>query len=152
MILFYDYNWNLIFPNRKKVCLKRRNCSSRQGQKSCACIWQAKDCSTHLGGMELVSVPPMLSIPNQLEAAYMGQDVSLECHTEAYPSSLNYWITERGDMIVSGEPFPLFITHEPRRWATAAKRRTLHRSQTQPPPRNLDSLLFLEQWSNFAKR
>jgi hypothetical protein len=54
----------------------------------------------------------MLSIPNQLEAAYMGQDVSLECHTEAYPSSLNYWITERGDMIVSGEPFPLFITHE----------------------------------------
>jgi len=52
----------------------------------------------------LVSVPPMLSIPNQLEAAYVGQDVSLECHTEAYPTSLNYWITERGDMIVSGEP------------------------------------------------
>lgn len=44
----------------------------------------------------------MLSIPNQLEAAYIGQDVILECHTEAYPTSINYWTTERGDMIVSG--------------------------------------------------
>lgn len=44
----------------------------------------------------------MLSIPNQLEGAYIGQDVTLECHTEAYPNSINYWTTERGDMIVSG--------------------------------------------------
>ncbi|XP_011341011.1 neurotrimin isoform X2 [Ooceraea biroi] len=49
-----------------------------------------------------VQFPPMLSIPNQLEAAYIGQDVTLECHTEAYPNSINYWTTERGDMIVSG--------------------------------------------------
>lgn len=47
-------------------------------------------------------VPPMLSIPNQLEGAYVGQDVVLECHTEAYPASINYWTTERGDMIISG--------------------------------------------------
>lgn len=45
----------------------------------------------------------MLSIQNQLEAAYVGQDISLECHTEAYPTSINYWTTEKGDMIVSGE-------------------------------------------------
>lgn len=45
----------------------------------------------------------MLSIPNQLEGAYLGQDVLLECHTEAYPASINYWTTERGDMIISGE-------------------------------------------------
>lgn len=44
----------------------------------------------------------MLSIPNQLEGAYAGQDVILECHTEAYPASINYWTTERGDMIISG--------------------------------------------------
>lgn len=44
----------------------------------------------------------MLSIPNQLEGAYVGQDVVLECHTEAYPASINYWTTERGDMIISG--------------------------------------------------
>lgn len=45
----------------------------------------------------------MLSIPNQLEGAYIGQDISLVCHTEAYPTSINYWTTERGDMIVSGK-------------------------------------------------
>uniref|UniRef100_A0A182X631 Ig-like domain-containing protein n=1 Tax=Anopheles quadriannulatus TaxID=34691 RepID=A0A182X631_ANOQN len=50
-----------------------------------------------------VQFPPMLSIPNQLEGAYVGQDVVLECHTEAYPASINYWTTERGDMIISGE-------------------------------------------------
>lgn len=49
----------------------------------------------------------MLSIPNQLEAAYIGQDVTLECHTEAYPSSINYWTTDRGDMIISGITYTL---------------------------------------------
>jgi len=53
----------------------------------------------------LDSVPPMLSIANQLEGAYVGQDVALECDTEAFPSSINYWTTERGDMIVSGEKY-----------------------------------------------
>ncbi|XP_049833225.1 lachesin isoform X3 [Schistocerca gregaria] len=52
-----------------------------------------------------VQFPPMLSIPNQLEGAYIGQDVSLECHTEAYPTSINYWTTEKGDMIVSGDKY-----------------------------------------------
>ncbi len=44
----------------------------------------------------------MLSIPNQLEGAFVGQDVLLECNTEAYPQSINYWTMERGDMIISG--------------------------------------------------
>ncbi|VVC87432.1 unnamed protein product [Leptidea sinapis] len=52
--------------------------------------------------MVMVQFPPMLSIPNQLEGAYIGQDVTLECHTEAYPSSINYWTTDKGDMIISG--------------------------------------------------
>ncbi|XP_026731416.1 lachesin-like isoform X4 [Trichoplusia ni] len=51
--------------------------------------------------MLMVQFPPMLSIPNQLEGAYIGQDVTLECHTEAYPSSINYWTNDRGDMIIS---------------------------------------------------
>lgn len=51
----------------------------------------------------------MLSIPNQLEGAYAGQDVILECHTEAYPASINYWTTERGDMIISGWDGRTFI-------------------------------------------
>nr|CAI5816835.1 unnamed protein product [Callosobruchus analis] len=49
-----------------------------------------------------VQFPPMLSIPNQLEGAFVGQDVTLECRTEAFPTSINYWTTERGDMIISG--------------------------------------------------
>ena len=49
-----------------------------------------------------LAVPPMLWIPNQLEAAYIGQDVMLECHSEAYPKSINYWTTVKGDMIISG--------------------------------------------------
>lgn len=52
-----------------------------------------------------ISVPPMLSIPNQLEGAYVGQDVTLECRTEAFPTSINYWTTERGDMIISGSKY-----------------------------------------------
>ncbi|XP_071449756.1 lachesin-like isoform X2 [Hetaerina americana] len=52
-----------------------------------------------------VQFPPMLWIPNQLEGAYIGQDVALECHTEAYPTSINYWTTERGDMIISGDKY-----------------------------------------------
>lgn len=53
--------------------------------------------------MFVSAVPPMLTIQNQLEGAYLGQDVALDCLTEAYPTSINYWTTERGDMIVSGE-------------------------------------------------
>ncbi|XP_014239211.2 lachesin-like [Cimex lectularius] len=52
-----------------------------------------------------VQFPPMLSIANQLEGAYIGQDISLACQTEAFPSSINYWTTEKGDMIVNGEKF-----------------------------------------------
>lgn len=55
------------------------------------------------------AVPPMLSIPNQLEGAYMGQDISLVCNTEAYPTSINYWTTERGEMIFSGKPIGPFL-------------------------------------------
>ena len=44
----------------------------------------------------------MTSIPNQLVGAYEGQDVTLECHSEAYPKSINYWTRETGDIIVPG--------------------------------------------------
>lgn len=50
----------------------------------------------------------MLSIPNQLVGAYIGQDVSIECLTEAFPTSINYWTTERGDMIISGSSIGLY--------------------------------------------
>ena len=50
-----------------------------------------------------ILVPPMFWIPNQLEGAYVGQDVTLECHSEAFPPSINYWEKEDGHTLVSGK-------------------------------------------------
>lgn len=46
----------------------------------------------------------MFWIPSQLEGAYVGQDITLECHSEAFPKSINYWIKEDGAMLISGMP------------------------------------------------
>lgn len=46
-----------------------------------------------------VAVPPMLWIPHQLVGAPLGYSVTLECYTEAHPTSLNYWAREDGLMI-----------------------------------------------------
>ena len=45
----------------------------------------------------------MFWIPSQLEGAYIGKDVTLECHSEAYPKSINYWVKENGSMLISSE-------------------------------------------------
>ena len=45
----------------------------------------------------------MFWIPSQLEGAYVGQDATLECHSEAYPKSINYWVKENGSMLISSE-------------------------------------------------
>lgn len=41
----------------------------------------------------------MLWIPHQLVGAPLAYNVTLECHTEAYPTSLNYWTRDDGHMI-----------------------------------------------------
>ena len=48
-------------------------------------------------------VPPMFWIPSQLEGAYIGKDVTLECHSEAYPKSINYWVKQNGSMLISSK-------------------------------------------------
>jgi hypothetical protein len=50
-----------------------------------------------------LSVPPMFWIPSQLEGAYVGKDVTLECHSEAFPKSINYWVKEDGAMLISSK-------------------------------------------------
>ena len=47
-----------------------------------------------------ILVPPMFWIPSQLEGAYVGQDVTIECHSEAFPDSINYWIKKDGVMLL----------------------------------------------------
>ena len=52
-----------------------------------------------------VSVPPMIWIPNQLIGASIGSEVTLDCNTEAFPLSLNYWTKDDNYMIVSSDKF-----------------------------------------------
>ncbi|XP_046399090.1 lachesin-like isoform X1 [Ischnura elegans] len=39
-----------------------------------------------------VEFSPMIWVPNQLVGAPAGTDVTIECHTEAYPRAISYWI------------------------------------------------------------
>ena len=32
-----------------------------------------------------------------------GQDTTLQCHSEAFPKSINYWIMEEGQMLISSK-------------------------------------------------
>ncbi|XP_055389359.1 lachesin [Condylostylus longicornis] len=46
-----------------------------------------------------VDFPPMLLIPHQLVGAPEGFNVTIECFTEAHPTSLNYWTRGDGPII-----------------------------------------------------
>nr|KAF7400052.1 hypothetical protein H0235_015789 [Vespula pensylvanica] len=48
-----------------------------------------------------VHFAPAIHVPNQLVGAPLGTDVVLECYVEASPMSINYWIKEKGMMIIS---------------------------------------------------
>ncbi|XP_039278189.1 lachesin-like [Nilaparvata lugens] len=39
-----------------------------------------------------VEFSPMIWVPNQLVGAPSGTDVTLDCHTEAYPRAISYWV------------------------------------------------------------
>ncbi|XP_071516419.1 lachesin-like isoform X2 [Panulirus ornatus] len=52
-----------------------------------------------------VQFPPVAWVPQQLEGAYVGQELTIECHTEAFPKSINYWTNTNGDMIVADERY-----------------------------------------------
>uniref|UniRef100_T1GMI6 Ig-like domain-containing protein n=1 Tax=Megaselia scalaris TaxID=36166 RepID=T1GMI6_MEGSC len=46
----------------------------------------------------IVHFPPMIAVQNQLIGAVEGRSVTLECQSEAYPKSINYWTRERGEI------------------------------------------------------
>ncbi|XP_052127694.1 lachesin-like [Frankliniella occidentalis] len=54
----------------------------------------------------IVHFPPMITIPNQLVGAVQGQNLTLECLSEAFPKSINYW-TRNGEIVTAGS------RHEP---------------------------------------
>lgn len=45
------------------------------------------------------AVPPMVWIQNQLVGSAIGQKITLECQSEAYPKSINYWM--KNDTIIT---------------------------------------------------
>ena len=45
----------------------------------------------------------MIWIPHQLIGVTEGVSVTLECLTEAYPKSINYWTRDRNEMIKQGK-------------------------------------------------
>lgn len=49
-----------------------------------------------------VNFAPIIKVPNQLLGAPLGTDVQLECHVEAYPNTINYWVKNRGEMLLDG--------------------------------------------------
>ncbi|KAL1508988.1 hypothetical protein ABEB36_003797 [Hypothenemus hampei] len=50
-------------------------------------------------------VPPSVWIEFQLIGAYKGQKVTLECHSQAFPKSINYWTRDNGDIIPHSTKF-----------------------------------------------
>lgn len=53
----------------------------------------------------LFIVPPQLLIPHQLVSVPHGFNVTLECFTEAHPTSLNYWTRGDSQMIHDGKKY-----------------------------------------------
>ncbi|CAL4100234.1 unnamed protein product, partial [Meganyctiphanes norvegica] len=56
-----------------------------------------------------VQFAPVLWIPNQLLGIPQGSDVTLECHTEAFPRSVNYWTDANNSMILSSGRFDAIV-------------------------------------------
>ena len=58
----------------------------------------------------------MFWIPSQREAVFVGQEsVTVECHSEAFPKSINYWVNNKGAMLQSSEDMMMImviIIHE----------------------------------------
>ncbi|GLV34373.1 Dpr-interacting protein alpha [Carabus blaptoides fortunei] len=53
---------------------------------------------------------PVIHVPNQLVGAPLGTDVVLECHVEASPKSINYWIRDTGEMVISSEKYDVQVS------------------------------------------
>lgn len=50
----------------------------------------------------LFLVAPVIKVPNQLLGAPLNTDVMLECYVEAFPNTINYWVKNRGEMLLNG--------------------------------------------------
>ncbi|KAK4881543.1 hypothetical protein RN001_004862 [Aquatica leii] len=55
--------------------------------------------------MLIVNFPPSIQVDKQLLGAYDSFSVTIECFSEAYPKSINYWTKNNGDIVPENEKF-----------------------------------------------
>lgn len=53
------------------------------------------------------AVPPMIWVPNQLIGAPLGGEAVLQCNTEAFPISINYWTKDDDDALMESPKYDL---------------------------------------------
>ncbi|XP_022905096.1 limbic system-associated membrane protein-like [Onthophagus taurus] len=58
-----------------------------------------------------VQFPPAIWIQYQLIGAYDGQQVSLECQSEAFPKSISYWTRDKADILAFNDKYEPIIEH-----------------------------------------
>ncbi|XP_066154001.1 lachesin-like isoform X2 [Euwallacea fornicatus] len=54
-----------------------------------------------------VNFAPMIKVPSQLLGAPLNTDVQLECQVEAFPNTINYWVKNRGEMLLNGSKYQI---------------------------------------------
>ena len=50
----------------------------------------------------------MIMVPNQLVGAQESSAVTLECHSEAFPKSINYWTKDNDEIIANSKSHFIF--------------------------------------------
>ncbi|XP_060806479.1 lachesin [Amyelois transitella] len=53
---------------------------------------------------------PVIQVPNQLVGAPLGTDVTLECYVESSPKSINYWVRDSNEMVISSNKYEVVNT------------------------------------------
>ncbi|XP_050348053.1 lachesin-like [Nymphalis io] len=53
---------------------------------------------------------PEIQVPNQLVGAPLGTDVTLECYVESSPKSINYWVRDSSEMVISSSKYEVINT------------------------------------------
>ncbi|XP_049828521.1 opioid-binding protein/cell adhesion molecule homolog isoform X1 [Schistocerca gregaria] len=53
----------------------------------------------------VVHFPPVVRPKSQLVGAYDGRHVTIECSSEAYPKSINYWTRDQGEILAHGNKY-----------------------------------------------
>lgn len=55
-------------------------------------VGKGESMNNQVNAKMFVIVSPMIWVPNQLVGAPAGTDVTIDCHTEAYPRAISYWV------------------------------------------------------------